>query len=63
MKYIIQDWACNTLQTTGKFNFGAYGQNKGSPMTFQSFEDGWAWIDENILDVEAHQDLFVEVNS
>ena len=59
-KYIIQDWASNTLQHNGQFNRGCYGQDKGVPMIFESFEDGWDWIYTNVKDEEAYQDLYVE---
>lgn len=60
-KYIIQDWASNTLQHNGKFNRAAYdSKNVGSPMKFITFEDAWDWIYTNIPDEEVYQDLLVE---
>jgi hypothetical protein len=59
-QYVIIDWASNYLQYTGKFNFYAYGANKGVPMLFKDFESAWGWIYENIQDEEMYQDLFVE---
>jgi hypothetical protein len=44
MKYIIQDWAGNTIQHNGVFNRGAYGRELGVPMEFDSFEAGWDYI-------------------
>jgi len=45
MSYIIQDWCGNVLLN---------GQ------AFDSFEEGWAWILENILDEDnAYDDYFV----
>lgn len=58
-KFIIQDWASNTLQYNGKFNRGCYGQDIGVPKKFKSFEDGWDWIYSNIKDEDCYQDLFV----
>ncbi len=57
--FIIQDWASNTLQHDGKFNFGKYGKDMGVPMEFQSFEDALEWIDTNISDDEK-EDLYVD---
>jgi len=63
IKFIIHDWATNYLQHDGKFNYSHYGQNKGIPMEFDSFDDGWAWIDENIKsDDDESVDLWVIKN-
>lgn len=61
VKYIIQDWACNTLQHNGKFN-RAFGDalDVGNPKTFKTFEDGWSWISENVPDENDHGDYYVE---
>ena len=58
-KFIIQDWASNYLQHDGKFNFSAYGANKGVPMEFDSYDDAWDFIFENYKDDEAFNDCFV----
>ena len=58
-KYIITDWASNVLQYTGKFNFSAYGANKGVPMEFESLEDAQEYIEDMKLDKD--DDLYVEV--
>lgn len=44
-QFIIKDWANNEI---------APGE------TFESFEDGWSWIYENIQDEEMFQDLYIE---
>ena len=48
--YMIQDWACNTLQYNGKFNFSRYGACLGVPMTFESFDDAADYITEKLDD-------------
>lgn len=58
-KYIITDWASNVLQYNEKFNFSAYGANKGSPMEFKSFDGGWDWIFENIESEEDQENYYV----
>lgn len=58
MKYIIQDWASNTLQYNGKFNLGAYGSDLGSPLVFASFEDACEYVD-TYLD-EYREDIYIE---
>lgn len=57
--YLICDWASNVLQYNGKFNFSAYGANKGSPMEFKTFEDGWEYIYQNFKE-EDYEDLYVD---
>jgi hypothetical protein len=57
--FIIQDWASNTLQFNGKFNFGAYGENKGSPMEFKSFDDAIEWMDQNVSE-EDRENLYIK---
>lgn len=42
----IQDWAGNTLQHDGRFNFGAYGKNRGVPKMFKSFDDAEGYLCE-----------------
>ena len=59
MKFIIQDWASNTLQHNNRFNRGCYGQDIGTPMIFNSFEDGWDWILTNVKDEDEQSDLYV----
>ncbi len=44
MKYIIHDWASNIM-----FN----------GIEFNSFEDGWEYVFENIEDEEEYQDIYV----
>lgn len=56
-KYIITDWASNVLQYNEKFNFSAYGANKGSPLEFKSIEDAQEYIDMKLED----EDLTIEV--
>lgn len=46
-KYIIKDWADNILHC-----------GSGVPYTFDSFEDGWAFIYDQ-FDEEDYEDLFV----
>lgn len=58
-KFIIKDWAANTLQYNHKFNFGAHGTNTGSPMEFRSFDDAWSYIFEHYNEDE-FDDFFVE---
>lgn len=55
-QYLIQDWAGNILNHKGYFQ----PKNLAVPMTFDSFDDGWSWIYENVDDEEAYQDLYVE---
>lgn len=43
-KFRIQDWAGNVLDYRGKF----LKSELAVPMAFDSFEDGWGWIYENI---------------
>jgi len=65
-KFIIKDWESNTLQFDGKFNFGAYDNELGVPMVFDSCDDAWEWIYMNIPlleEDESYDDLFVEVKS
>lgn len=57
-KYIITDWASNVLQYNEKFNFSAYGANKGVPMEFKSFDDAQEYIEDMKLEDE---DLTIEV--
>ena len=57
-KYIITDWASNVLQYNEKFNFSAYGTNKGVPMEFKSFDDAQEYIEDMKLEDE---DLTIEV--
>lgn len=49
MKPLIQwkivDWAGNDVNTGGE--------------TFDSFDDGWAWISEFVEDEESHGDFYV----
>ncbi|NDD55653.1 hypothetical protein EBZ39_17605 [bacterium] len=45
-QFIIQDWASNTLQHTGKFNFGCYGKVLGVPRTFESWDEAEAYLSE-----------------
>ena len=59
MKYAITDWASNYLQYNGKFNFSAYGKNKGVPMEFETFEDGWEYLYEKFPDEECFDDYYV----
>lgn len=56
--YMIQDWASNTLQYNGKFNFSAYGAYLGVPMTFETFEDAAEYISEKLDD--NFDDLYIE---
>ncbi|NBW19804.1 MAG: hypothetical protein EBR82_68710 [Caulobacteraceae bacterium] len=49
-QFIIQDWASNTLQHTGKFNFGCYGKELGVPMFFESWEDAESYLHELLGD-------------
>lgn len=56
--FIIQDWASNTLQYTGKFNFGCYGNDLGVPLKFKTFDDACEYIDTHYNEEES-QDLFV----
>lgn len=58
-QYIITDWASNVLQHTGKFNFSAYGADCGVPILFDSFDDGWDWIFENIDSEEDQENYYV----
>ena len=58
-KYIIQDWASNTLQYTGRFNFGSYGNERGVPKTFKSFDDAAEYLDLNYTENE-REDLYIE---
>jgi len=58
-KYIIQDWTSNTLQYTEKFNFGSYGNERGVPKTFKSFDDAAEYLDLKYSE-EERQDLYVE---
>lgn len=58
-KYVIQDWASNYLQHNGKFNFSAYGANKGTPMEFDSFDDACEYIYQNYADEECFDYFFV----
>jgi len=60
-KYIIQDWASNTLQYTGKFNFGNYGNERGVPKTFKSFDDAVEYLDLKYSEEEC-EDLYIEEN-
>ena len=57
-QYIITDWASNVLQYNEKFNFSAYGVNKGVPMEFKSFDDAQEYIEDMKLEDE---DLTIEV--
>jgi len=57
--FIIQDWASNTLQHNGKFNFGTYGSDLGVPMEFESFDDAWDWLYIKFPDQECFDDYFV----
>lgn len=50
VKFVIQDWAGNFLQYTGKFQFGAYGKLPGVPMEFQSWDDAEDWLSEKLGD-------------
>lgn len=59
MKYTITDWATNYLQFNGKFNFSAYGQNKGVPMEFNSFYEACEYLDLN-FDDETREDLYIK---
>ena len=45
--YILQDWAGNRLT-----------DRQGLPLDFKSFDDGWAYIQEN-YEQEDFQELFV----
>lgn len=60
--YIIQDWAGNTLQYTGKFNFGSYGTNLGVPLTFNTFDDAWEWLYIKFPIEETFDDYYVLEN-
>jgi len=58
MTYIIKDWASNVLNYKGRFERPCFAV----PMTFESFDDAWAWLynahsdsDENCMD-----DFFVD---
>lgn len=44
-KWKIVDWAGNDVNTGGE--------------TFDTFDDGWAWIQEFVEDEERHEDLYV----
>jgi len=58
-KFIIQDWASNILQYSGKFNFSAYGAYTGSPMLFDDFEEAWGWLYERFPEQEDFSDYSV----
>ena len=58
-KYIIRDWASNTLQFNGNFEFGYYSQELGVPMVFSSFSEARTYLDANFTE-EEQQDLYTE---
>lgn len=60
-KFIIQDWASNTLQYDGSFNFGSGGSEIGAPMDFETFDDAWEYIFEHYNE-EDFDDLCVMEN-
>jgi hypothetical protein len=51
-QWIIVDWAGNYLQYTGKFNFSAGGAWTGSPMVFDSQDDGFDYMEGHNIDCE-----------
>lgn len=57
--FIIQDWAGNTLQYTGRFNFGRYGNDLGVPMTFDTFHDASEFIDSKYSEYD-RQDIYIQ---
>ena len=54
-QFIIVDWAGNVLNFKGYFQFW----QTVSPMLFDSFDDGWEWILENMAH-DQHGDVYVE---
>lgn len=51
--WIIKDWAGNLLDYKGYFK----NPRLASPMTFDSFDDCWEWIMNNVEE-DAHCDVF-----
>ena len=52
----ISDWAGNILDINGRF----LRPSIVIPMPFATFEEGWAWIRENVPDEDnAHDDVEV----
>jgi len=58
IQYIIQDWASNTLQYKGNFNFGNYGNDLGVPKTFKSYDYAAEYLDLKYSE-EERQDLYI----
>jgi hypothetical protein len=54
-QFIIVDWAGNILNFKGYFQLW----QMASPMLFDSFDDGWAWISENMAH-DQHDTVEVE---
>ena len=52
--FLIKDWSGNILDYKGKFQLPCFAV----PMEFESFEDGWDWIIENI-DESCHDEVGV----
>lgn len=52
-KWIIKDWSGNVLDFKGSFK----NPQLAVPMTFDSFDDAWDWIDINVEE-DAHCDVF-----
>jgi len=54
-QFIIVDWAGNVLNFKGRFTNAWHSV----PMLFDSFDDGWEWILENMAH-DQHGDVYVE---
>ncbi len=55
MIYVIEDWAGNILDYTGRFKLPAHVV----PMEFESFEDGWMYLDGIGVSEEDAEEYFV----
>lgn len=52
--YMIKDWAGNLLNHNGHF----VAPNLAAAMQFDSFDDAWEWIYQNIPDNESYDDIY-----